>query len=113
MASSRADKAARRAEDTRKRVRGHLGDGEYPEAVYEAQNALLGELAKLRRQRPEAAGLIHAEVAAKLTALMESIPAKRPLEPAGWTRGDAVQPEHMLAVHDGVLARAGHGGGAS
>ena len=105
MATSRAEKIARRSAEWRAQVREDLADGELPEAIYTAQNAVLAALAKNRRGQPGVAGLIHAEVAATLLALADMIPNKLPLTPPGFEKGQAVQPEDRLAVFDTVLAR--------
>jgi len=110
MAASRAAKADGRTQAAKDQIRSDLGDGEFPEAIYTASAALLSALAKDRRWRPQETGLIHAEVAATLMALAERVNRKLPLEPEGWQKGDAVQPEHLLAVYDHVMTRANGGG---
>jgi hypothetical protein len=111
MASSRRDKAEHRTADTAARIREDLGEGNFPEAVYAGNEALLSELAKLRRHRPADAALIHAEIAGVLAGIASRLHVQRPQRPPTYT-GGVPQAEDMLAVFAAAFARAA-GNGAS
>lgn len=78
MAVSLRDKAANRAALYRREIETKQAEGDYRGARRSAQDWLLEELAKVRRQRPHHADAIDAEVTANLAKLAEQIPFYKP-----------------------------------
>ena len=104
MAASNT-KAEHRSADLMAAIRENLGEGSFCKAVYDAQNAILSELAKLRDHRPADAALIHAEIAGALAVVAKRLHLQKPIRPAGYSKG-APQPEHLLAVFETAVGRS-------
>lgn len=78
MPASLRDKAAGRAVSYRERITAAQAAGDYRQGADLAIQWLRGELAKVRRQRPQDAAAIDAELTQKLSDLAEAIPFYRP-----------------------------------
>lgn len=78
MGASLRDKAANRARLYRSRIAEKQAAGNYKGGVHEAERWLLEELEKVRRQRPQDAQAVDAELTQKLCELAEAIPFYRP-----------------------------------
>lgn len=78
MSSSIRDKAAGRAVSYREEIQAAQTAGDYRRAMDLSIQWLRGELAKVRKQRPQDAQSVDAELTQKISALAEAIPFYRP-----------------------------------
>jgi hypothetical protein len=83
VAASHRDRAASRAALYRQRIADAHADGDHVKGVDLAADWLKGELAKVRRRRPQDAAAVDAEITEKLAALAEAIPFYRPQKQGG------------------------------
>jgi hypothetical protein len=110
MASTAADRAARRAEVKEAAIREHLTESATAAALDEAVDAVRSEAAKVRRHRPADAALIDTQLAAALLATAAKLNDHQPERPDGC--GRVPRPDDLLAVFAASYQTALEGGAA-